>query len=122
LLGARQLGPHAGYEPRSTSPDAPHTVNQASTTTSLTGHTPDPSLAGNAITVSWTVTVDAPGAGTPTGNVTVSDGVDSCSEPVGAGTCQLTLTTTGARSLVATYVGDSPFLTSASAGTDHTVN
>jgi hypothetical protein len=60
--------------------------------------------------VTFAVTVAAPGAGTPTGTVTVSDGVDSCSANVSAGGCTLTLATTGTRSLTATYAGDLQFV------------
>ena len=58
------------------------------------------------------MTVNAPGAGTPTGNVTVSDGVDSCNAPVATGQCTVTLNTTGTRTLTATYPGDTNFNTS----------
>jgi Ca2+-binding RTX toxin-like protein len=67
------------------------------------------------------VAVDAPGAGTATGNVTVSDGVDSCTGTVAAGTCSIILTTVGARTLTATYAGDSSFNGSTSAAEPHTV-
>jgi hypothetical protein len=58
--------------------------------------------------VSFTVTA---AAGSPTGNVTVSDGVDSCSGPLsdGVGSCTLALTTEGARTLTATYPGSTGF-------------
>src|SRR5690606_11040760 len=55
-----------------------HTVNQAGTVTSITADTPDPSSVGAAYTVNFSVAVTAPGVGTPTGNVTVTDGTDSC--------------------------------------------
>ena len=41
---------------------------------------------------------------------------------VAAGTCIITLTTSGAQTLTATYAGDSNFNTSTSAGEPHTVN
>jgi hypothetical protein len=58
--------------------------------------------------------VNAPGAGTPTGNVnvTVSGGAETCSAPVATGQCSITLNTTGARTLTATYAGDTNFNTS----------
>jgi hypothetical protein len=53
--------------------------------------------------------------------VTVSDGVDSCTGTVAAGTCNVILTTVGTRTLTATYAGDSNF--NGSSGTaSHTVN
>jgi len=101
---------------------ATHTVNQAATTTALTGHTPDPSALGAAVSVTWTVGVTAPGAGTPTGTVTVSDGVDNCQAAVGVGGCSINLTTVGTRPLTATYDGDLNFAGSASSPTDHIVS
>ena len=41
---------------------------------------------GQAVTVNYSVAVNAPGSGTPTGNVTVSDGTQSCTGTVAAGT------------------------------------
>lgn len=105
----------------SASAGAAHTVLQAATTTTITADTPDPSSVGQSVAVSYTVTVTAPGAGTPTGNVTVTDGVDSCTGTVAAGTCSLSLSTVGARSLAATYAGETRFAGSASAGAPHDV-
>jgi hypothetical protein len=101
---------------------AAHTVSQAATTTTITGHTPSPTVVGQAYTVSFSVAVTAPGAGTPTGNVTVSDGTVNCTATVAAGSCQLTSTTAGAKSLVATYAGDASFAGSASAPVIHQVD
>ncbi|MBK9711279.1 MAG: Ig-like domain repeat protein [Kouleothrix sp.] len=106
----------------STSAAAPHTVNKADTTTTITSDTPDPSVQGSAVTVHYSVSVNAPGAGTTTGNVTVSDGVDSCTGTVAAGQCSIALTTVGSRTLTATYAGDGNFNGSTSAGAPHTVN
>ena len=72
-------------------------------------HTPDPSVTGQPVAVTYTVTVNPPGSGTPSGNVTVGDGVDSCTATVAAGGCSLSLSTTGARTLVAVYAGDADF-------------
>ena len=106
----------------SASAGEPHLVSQAATVTSITGHSPDPSTTSTAVAVTWTVLPVAPGAGAPTGLVTVTDGVDSCNAAVAAGGCSLTLTTGGARSLVATYAGDTEFTGSSSTGTAHQVN
>ena len=83
--------------------------------TSSTDHgTPLPSndaLAGNPITVSFTVAQKS-GSVTPTGNVVVSDGLgDTCapspvvltSASVGAGSCTLTIALPGTATLTATY-------------------
>src|SRR5262249_54086504 len=76
---------------------------------------------GQPYAVNWSVTVNAPGAGTPTGTVLVSDGTDSCTAAVAAGTCNLTSTTTGNKTITATYSGDANFNSSVSAGVPHTV-
>ena len=104
-----------------TSPAEPHQVQKADTTTAITGHTPTSSVVGQAYTVSFNVTVNSPGAGTPTGNVTVSDGAVSCTATVAAGSCSLTSTTAGNKTLTATYAGDSNFNNS-SGMTAHQVN
>ncbi len=106
----------------SISPAVAHTVNTAATTTTITADTPDPSTVNAAYTVSFTVAAAAPGAGTPTGNVTVSDGTDSCIAAASAGSCALTSTSVGAKTLVATYAGDANFAGSVSAGVAHQVN
>ena len=98
------------------------TVSKAATTTAIVSDTPDPSVAGQSYTVTWNVAVTAPGAGTPTGTVTVSDGTAQCSAAVGAGSCLLTSATTGAKTLTATYAGDVSFTGSVSTGAAHTVN
>ncbi|MDH4348385.1 MAG: Ig-like domain repeat protein, partial [Gemmatimonadota bacterium] len=113
-----------GTFPGSTSSGVSHTVSLASTTTAITGHTPDPSIVNQAYTVSVTVAASAPGAGTPTGSVSVSDGAAACQVALtsGAGSCQLTSTTGGTKTLTATYAGDANFTTSVSPGVSHTVN
>ncbi|MBI3174925.1 MAG: Ig-like domain repeat protein [Chloroflexi bacterium] len=110
------------YFNTSTSASVSHQVVNANTTTTITSDTPDPSLTGDAVTVNYSVTVVAPGTGIPTGNVTVSDGTNSCTGTVATGTCSITLTTPGVRTLTATYAGDSNFGGSTSAGVSHTVN
>lgn len=122
--GARTLtATYAGNASFATSSSggAPHTVNPAATTTTITADTPDPSSVGQAVAVAFSVAVSAPGAGIPTGNVTVTDGAVSCTAAVAAGTCSLTFTSVGARSLAATYAGDSNFGGSASPGVPHDV-
>ncbi|MCW5958513.1 MAG: Ig-like domain repeat protein, partial [Pyrinomonadaceae bacterium] len=101
-----------------------HTVNPANTTTTITNAGPlgTPSIVGQPYPVNWSVTVDSPGAGTPTGTVTVTDGTDSCMAAVATGTCNLVSTTTGMKTIVATYNGDANFTSSNSPGVPHTVN
>ena len=76
------------------------------TTTTIIADTPDPSVIGQAVVVTYTVTSTG---GTPTGNVTVSDGTINCTGTVAAGTCTLTPTTAGAKTLTATYAGDANY-------------
>jgi hypothetical protein len=95
----------------STSLGVTHVVDKAATTTAIVADTPDPSLLGQLFTVSWMVTVNAPGSGVPTGSVTVDDGTGAmCTAPLAAGSCTLASTTVGAKTLTATYSGDANFL------------
>src|SRR5207248_5761792 len=79
----------------STSTGVGHTVNPAATTTVITGQSPNPSTVGQAVDFTFAVTATAPGSGTPTGTVTVSDGTQSCSATVGAGNCTIAFTSPG---------------------------
>src|ERR1043165_2764143 len=116
--GAKSLtATYAGdtnYNGSASSPATAHTVNKADTTTTITSDNPDPSTPGQSVTVQWTTTVNVPGAGTPTGNVTVtvSGGAETCSAGVGANQCSLVLNATGNRTITATYAGDTNFNTS----------
>jgi len=97
----------------------PISLGAAPTTTTITSDQPDPSAAGDPVTVQFTVTS---AAGTPTGSVTVQDGSDTCSGTLtdGRGSCDIRLTNTGSRTLTASYAGASGF--AASSATDpHTV-
>ena len=84
------------------------TVGGDSTTTHITSTTPSP-VVGQPITVNVGVGANAPGSGTPTGSVTVSDGTRSCLADLsgGAASCHITETAAGPYSLVATYTGNS---------------
>jgi len=98
------------------------TVAQAASITSITADSPDSSAVGQNVTVAFTVAAAPPGAGTPTGNVTVGDGVSSCTGALsnGSGSCVVALTTAGNRTLMATYAGDGNF-SGSSATEAHTV-
>jgi uncharacterized delta-60 repeat protein len=95
------------------------TVAKGDTTTTITAHTPDPSVVGQPVTVEYSVTS---AAGTPTGDVTVSDGTVSCTGAVADGSCSLTFTTAGAKNLTAAYAGDGNLNPSTSTAVLHTVN
>jgi hypothetical protein len=100
----------------STSPVDTQTVSQSASTTVLTS-APDPSMFGQAKTLTATVTAVPPGSGTPTGIVNFFDGATQ----IGSGTLSggvATLTTTtlagGSHSLTAVYGGDLNFTSSTS--------
>lgn len=116
---ASQAG-DANYSP---GPDVSRTfsIAKADTTTTIIANTPDPSVVGQAVTVAYRVAANASGIGTPTGNVTITDGVDSCTGTVAAGSCVLTFSTAGARTLRATYAGDANFNVSSSPDEAHQV-
>jgi hypothetical protein len=99
-------------------------IAKADTTATITSDAIDPSILGQPVPVGFKVAANPPGAGTPTGNVTVSDGTNSCTASLsaGIGSCSLTLTTVGIRSLTATYAGDSNFNGNPSAIEPHLVN
>jgi len=85
------------------------TIGGDSTATAITGTTSHP-VVGQPITVNVSVSAEAPGAGTPTGSVTVSDGgSQSCIASLsdGSGSCEITETTTRSYSFSAAYGGSS---------------
>jgi PKD repeat protein len=101
---------------------APITVQKAATSLTISGATPAPALVGEPVTVSFSVSVDAPGAGSPSGLVTVSDGDgSSCSGPVSLGSCTLTPSHAGGKTLTASYAGSAAFAASQST-LNHTIN
>jgi len=102
---------------------AEHQVNKADTTTVITSTTPNPSVVGQPYSVNWSVTVNPPGSGTPTGDVIVEDGWDSCEAPVETGTCNIIYTKAGTRTVTATYFPKNNMNFNPSSGTaSHTVN
>jgi hypothetical protein len=99
------------------------TVSKASTTATIGTVTPGTTVVGQSYSVSVGVTVNAPGAGTPTGSIGVSDGTgESCMIVLPSTSCSLTSTSAGAKTLVATYSGDGNFGGDVSPGVAHTVN
>jgi hypothetical protein len=103
----------------SVSDGAEHQVNKAGTTTAITAHTPDPSEVGQSVSVQYTV-ISA--WGTPSGDVTVSDGTANCVGTVAGGSCTLAFTSPGTKTLTATYAGDTNFAGSVSPGVHHVVS
>ena len=105
----------------------PFDVGQAATTIAITSKSPGgASVFGQPVTFNYDINIVAPGAGSLTGTVTVSDGTDECTGGINAGTgvgnCQLHFSTTGTRSVTAVYNGDQNFTGSTSAAVSHTVN
>lgn len=97
------------------------TVNKANTVTSIASATPDPSVVGQAYTVTYAVDVVAPRAGTPTGTVTVGNGTSTCNGTLPTTNCTLFGDAVGIVSLFATYNGDENFNTSSSTAASHQV-
>src|SRR5439155_1463270 len=95
---------------------------KGATSVAIVSDLPDPSVVGQAYTVTYSVAVTPPAAGTPGGTVTVSDGTASCIGTLPATSCQLASTTAGAKSLTATYNGDANFASSIAPTAAHQVN
>ncbi len=102
----------------------PHVVSKADSVMTITNQAQldSPSHVGESYPVNWAVTLVAPGSGTPTGNVTVSDGSASCTAAVAAQTCSLTSTTPGTKTITAIYAGDGNVNGSSAAPASHLVN
>jgi type II secretory pathway pseudopilin PulG len=100
----------------STSNTLAQVVNQASTTTSLASSA-NPAVTGQAVTLTATVAVTAPGSGTVSSadtvnfldNGTTIAGCGAVATSAGVATCNATFTTAGTHSLTATSSGDTNF-------------
>jgi hypothetical protein len=112
--------PNTDPEFTGASNNASHDVNAADTTTTITSPADMSTVvASQAFLVTWSVTANLPGGGTPntTSTVTVQDTVatgQNCTALVSAGGCMLTLTNTGARLIEAIYSGNADYNTSTS--------
>jgi len=110
----------------STSAAVTQVVNQAATTTALAVSS-NPANFGQTVTLTATVTVGAPGTGTPTGTVNFLDGTTSTSlgtavlNSAGSATISTSSLGTGSHSVSASYSGDANFTRSASAATNLSV-
>ena len=99
-------------------------VNQDRTSTSLNSPV-NPSVFGQSVTFTATVSADAPGSGTPTGLVTFKDGTTTLgSGTLSGGVASFTTSklSVGTYSITATYNGDTHFKTSTSPVLTQTVN
>jgi Big-like domain-containing protein len=103
-----------------------HTVAPAATTITITGDAPDPSDFGDPVTVTYSVTIAAPGSGSPTGTVAVTyGGVQVCPPQAFPATnqCVFTPSSTGTKNLRATFApGTGDFSGDQSPNEAHTVN
>src|SRR5213594_123262 len=107
----------------STSPTVTQVVNSP-TTTSLSA-TPNPSVIGQTVTLTATVSPVPPAVGIPTGTVTFNDGTTSLGVvTLVNGSASLTVSTlaVGSHSLTAAYSGGGNFQASTSATVTQTVN
>ncbi len=103
---------------------ADENVNQAGTTTSLAA-SPSTTVYGQTVTLTATIAVVAPGAGSPTGSVQFFVGLTSLGTASLSGdTATLTTTTlpVGTDSVTAQYLGDPNFTTSTSSAVSVTIN
>ncbi|MBN8887420.1 MAG: Ig-like domain repeat protein, partial [Rudaea sp.] len=95
----------------------PQTVNVAQTTTTVSA--PASIVLGNPVTIGVSVSANAPGAGVPSGEVTVNVQGQICSvtlDSTGAGSCTLTPSApAGNKTITANYAGSTNF--AASSGT-----
>lgn len=100
-------------------------INPLATVLSLAS-SPNPSVTGQTVTVTASVTAPVVGRDAPTGTITFTiDGQASTPFPVPAtGVAELPLAalTTGTHTIIATYSGDALYAASASAPLTHTVN
>ncbi len=97
-------------------------VTPASTTTSIVSSPISPSLVDQRVTYSAHVSVNAPGAGSPTGNVAFFDGgvaIARCGHAHGkalkgsSASCTVSYEEVGSHTITAQYLGDTNFLASA---------
>ena len=114
--------PSDATQAHSTSDPVDHQVDPAATRTTILSDTPDPSQHGATYVVAWSVVVVAPGAGTPTGTVTVADDKSaSCSAAVAAGSCVMPSSPAGTRTLTATFAPAGGDLTGSADTATHTI-
>lgn len=119
------------YPPASTT--LVHDTLRAATSTQITANTPDPSAIDQPVTVQFSVTAPAGAVSSfapLNGNVEVSDGLHSCtgtllaitSGTAASGSCMLSFSIGGNRSLVARYQTSENFAGSVSPAVIHTVS
>jgi hypothetical protein len=108
----------------STSTVLTQTVNHDATTSKVTSSA-NPSVFGESVTFTATVTAKSPGAGTPTGMVTFLDGttpLTSLALSGGTVTYSTSSLAVGSNSITIQYAGDSNFTASTSSALTQTVH
>jgi hypothetical protein len=108
----------------STSAAINQTVNTASTSTNVSS-SQNPTVIGQSVTFTATVSAAAPGSGTPTGTVTFLDGattLGTASLSGGNATLATSSLSVGNHTIAVSYGGDANFNSSASATITQTVN
>ena len=108
----------------STSPTLNQAVNQDGTSTVLSSSV-DPSVYGQSVTFTATVSAAAPGSGTPTGSVTFMDGstaLGSATLSSGKASFKTTSLAAGSQAITAVYGGDPNFSGRTSSALTQTVN
>ncbi len=109
----------------STSTTFTQTVSKANTSTSVSS-TANPSVFGQSVTFTATVSASSPGSGSPTGMVQFKDGVTNLGSPVSLvnGQAQLSASSLSvtSHSITAVYSGDTNFNTSTSVALTQVVN
>ena len=93
-------------------------VTKGETITTITSHEPQPVYVGQAVRVSYDV---ASTVGTPSGQVTVTEGLVSCTGTVSQGSCDMVFGWPGPMVLMAKYSGDDNFEPSISQTIVHNV-
>ena len=99
-------------------------MSQDSTTTKVTSSA-NPSVYGQAVTLTATVKAATPGSGTPTGTVTFYDGTTSLGNGIlsgGTSTLSTAFVIIGSQSITAAYSGDLDFTGSTSSALTEAVN
>jgi parallel beta-helix repeat protein len=132
VSGPGSVGPGTGdkvstnvdYSPWCTNAECTTFAPPFITKTTITADTPDPSLPGQTVSVTATIAGLSAGAPTPTGTVTISGGVVDCTINLvnGTGSCNMTFTTNGAKTITATYNPDTSDFSVSSDTESHTVN
>lgn len=109
----------------STSITLSQTVNKDATVVAEGSSTPNPSVFGQPVTFSATVSAAAPGAGTPTGTVSFKEGAATLAQGTlsgGAASAIDSSLAVGTHSVIANYGGDGNFNGGVSTAVSHTVN